>query len=210
MSKATDDRLFESFREASGGQAPDLDSLASASDTLASAISSAVQQAGGMQGGIAPEASSSAGSGSTASTGGSGGIVPIATTVLESGLGLIPLVTGLLGLFGGGSSEPPPLVKYAMPDKQYFVGADTGDGISDAGYDQMGLPRTYSATPSSAPAQGASSNPAPSGPSAAPQINVNVQAMDARSFLDYSNEIAQAVRDAMLNSNAINDVVSNL
>jgi len=39
---------------------------------------------------------------------------------------------------------------------------------------------------------------------------VNVQAMDARSFLDRSNDIALAVRDAMLNLNAINDVVNDL
>jgi hypothetical protein len=34
--------------------------------------------------------------------------------------------------------------------------------------------------------------------------------MDSQSFLDHSNEIAQAVRAAMLNSNSINDVVNNL
>jgi len=43
-----------------------------------------------------------------------------------------------------------------------------------------------------------------------PQITVNVQAMDARSFMDRSNEIALAVREAMLNLNAINDVVNDL
>ena len=44
----------------------------------------------------------------------------------------------------------------------------------------------------------------------APQITVNVQAMDARSFLDRSSDIAAAVRDAMLNLNSINDVVNDL
>jgi hypothetical protein len=44
----------------------------------------------------------------------------------------------------------------------------------------------------------------------APQIVVNVQAMDSRSFLDHSQEIAQAVRDAMLNMHALNDVVNEL
>jgi hypothetical protein len=37
-----------------------------------------------------------------------------------------------------------------------------------------------------------------------------VQAMDARSFLDRSGDIAAAVRDAMLNMNSINDVVNEL
>ena len=48
------------------------------------------------------------------------------------------------------------------------------------------------------------------GSGAAPQITVNVQAMDARSFMDRSNDIALAVRDAMLNLNSINDVVNEL
>jgi len=42
------------------------------------------------------------------------------------------------------------------------------------------------------------------------QITVQVQAMDARSFMDRSSDIAAAVRDAMLNLNSINDVVANL
>jgi hypothetical protein len=44
-------------------------------------------------------------------------------------------------------------------------------------------------------------------PQAAPQITVQVQAMDSRSFLDHSNDIALAVRQAMLESNVLNDVV---
>ena len=69
----------------------------------------------------------------------------------------------------------------------------------------MGMPRVYSAEPVAATAAGEASKP-----SAAPQISVNVQAMDARSFLDHSNEIAQAVRQAMLNLNSLNDVVNDL
>jgi len=34
--------------------------------------------------------------------------------------------------------------------------------------------------------------------------------MDSRSFMDHSSDIAQAVRDAMLNMHSINDVISNL
>jgi hypothetical protein len=34
--------------------------------------------------------------------------------------------------------------------------------------------------------------------------------MDSRSFLDHSDDIARAVRDAMLNMHALNDVVSEL
>ena len=49
-----------------------------------------------------------------------------------------------------------------------------------------------------------------SGGGAATQITVQVQAMDSRSFLDHSEEIAQAVRQAMLNSHGINDVITEL
>lgn len=134
-------------------------------------------------------------------SGGIGGTVEsIASTVLKSGLGLVPLIGGLLGLFGGGDSpEPAPLVKYAMPASIAFQGADTPSGIGFADYDQTGMPRTYGTTA-----------PAPNTPSPAPQITVNVQAMDARSFLDRSSDIAAAVRDAMLNLNSLNDVVSDL
>lgn len=41
-------------------------------------------------------------------------------------------------------------------------------------------------------------------------ITVQVQAMDSRSFLDHSEDIARAVRDAMLHSHSINDVVNDL
>jgi len=152
-----------------------------------------------------------------ASSGAGGTVLSIASKVFDSGLGLIPLIGGLFGLFGGGgSSTPPPLVKYAMPERQYFMGADTGNGFSQAGYDQMGMPRVYDAGSAGDSIQG-SAVTAPSGgggggtgSSPVPQINVSVQAMDARSFLDHSNEIAQAVRQAMLNLSSINDVVNDL
>ena len=39
------------------------------------------------------------------------------------------------------------------------------------------------------------------------QITVQVQAMDSQSFLDHSNDIALAVRQAMLESSVLNDVI---
>jgi hypothetical protein len=41
----------------------------------------------------------------------------------------------------------------------------------------------------------------------APQVTVQVQAMDSRSFLDHSQEIARAVRQAMLESDVLQGVV---
>jgi hypothetical protein len=144
-------------------------------------------------------------------------IESIASTVLTSGLGVVPLVTELLGLFGGGggSPAPPQLVKYAMPAKLDFAAADTQSGLSNADSDQWGMPRAYTATP--ATGNGATSTGSANGGSTAqssggstPHVTVNVQAMDARSFLDRSSDIAAAVRDAMLNLSSINDVVNDL
>jgi hypothetical protein len=41
-------------------------------------------------------------------------------------------------------------------------------------------------------------------------ILVQVQAMDSQSFMDHSHDIAQAVRQAMLNLNSLNDVILDL
>jgi hypothetical protein len=46
--------------------------------------------------------------------------------------------------------------------------------------------------------------------SRAQNILVQVQAMDSQSFMDHSHEIAQAVRQAMLNMNSLNDVILDL
>ena len=123
----------------------------------------------------------------------------VAKTVMESGFGLAPLISGLVSLFSGGSpAAPAPLVKYALPAAVSFQAAESQGQVTGLDYDQTGMARSYG------PA-GASG-----GSSAAPAITVNVQAMDARSFMDRSNDIALAVRDAMLNLNAINDVVNDL
>jgi hypothetical protein len=134
----------------------------------------------------------------------------IATTLLKSAFGLVPLVSGLFGLFGGGDQEaaPPPLIKYAMPSPiEFDAGENGGQAISSVDYDQMGRPRSYA--PASAGAARSAAGESGNGVSGA-QITVNVNAMDARSFLDRSSDIAAAVRDAMLNLNSINDVVNEL
>jgi hypothetical protein len=152
---------------------------------------------------------------SSAGSGGGGGtnILSLATSALGGGLGIIPLVTGLMGLFGG-SSEPPPLEKYMMPDQLWLTGADTANGIQDADYDQFGMPRLYSDATSGTSQQLSSSlttsSASSSSSTASSPISVTIQAMDSQSFLDRSSDIAQAVRQAMLTSNSINDVVNDL
>jgi hypothetical protein len=133
-----------------------------------------------------------------AEAGGGSTVESIAMDVLKSGLGVVPLVTTLFGLFGGGgeAEAPPPMVKYALPERVNFQAAETAAGFAAVDYDQAGMPRAYAA--SSGVAAGV------------PQVQVTVNAMDARSFLDRSSEIAAAVREAMLNLNSINDVVNDL
>lgn len=136
----------------------------------------------------------SAKGGSTMS--GAGSIGSTIESVLGFGLGLSPLISGLVSLFGGGGgqSEAAPLVPYVMPppvsatagisaSQSSAFGVDTADG---------GLPRPQ---PSSSSGGGST------------QITVQVQAMDSQSFLDHSNDIAQAVKQAMLESSTLNDVI---
>jgi hypothetical protein len=152
----------------------------------------------------------------TSSGGGSGGgtsPLSLVSSFLGGGLGMIPLVGGLLSLFGGGSSEPQPLEKYVKPDQLYFTGADVGGSVQDADYDQYGMPRLSSDATSGSTTQSGTSSVAAttsgSGGNTSP-INVTIQALDSQSFLDRSSDIAQAVRQAMLNSSSINDVINDL
>ena len=163
-------------------------------------IFSALSGGGGLVGGglagTVAETVAGGGAAAPSKAGGGGGAESVAMDVLKSGLGLVPLVSTLFGLFGGGDdAAPAPLLKYALPPALNFEAAETPAGLTSVDRDQFGAARAF----------------APAGPAAAaPQVNVTVQAMDARSFLDRSSDIAAAVREAMLNLNSINDVVNEL
>jgi len=111
---------------------------------------------------------------------------------LGMGSGLGPLISGLEGVFGGGSSQTPMLTPYIQPLpinlQAGFSGASAG-GASGVDYGEGGTPRQTSAA------------------STQQQITVQVQAMDSQSFLDRSNDIAAAVRKAMLETSTLNDVI---
>jgi hypothetical protein len=195
--------------------------LPQSSDSFSSALTEAARQIAGLtasnqalvdvvngntQAVLQNSAAHSSGGGNVASTVGS-----VASAVFGSGLGLVPLVSSLVNLFGGGNSEPPPtLLRYAAPAALNVNLADTAgasSGISSfpgVVYGQNGLPQPVPQSQTQAPAQIAASSPA------APQISIQVNALDSRSFMDHSYEIAQAVRSAMLNMNSLNDVVSDL
>ena len=134
------------------------------------------------------------------SSGGGGGssgssILSTLGGVLGGGLGLAPLVSGLAGLFGGGgsSSAPAALPTYMAPlpiniDAGFSEGGGGAYGVDAA---QGGAPRAMTSSSSS-------------------QITVQVQAMDSSSFLDHSQDIALAVRQAMLQSTVLNDVIRDV
>jgi hypothetical protein len=134
--------------------------------------------------------------------GGSGGsVLGTIGSVLGIGLGVSPLISGLVRLFGGGGTE-------SAPVSQLTPFAAPGTIRLDAGFSESAGGRAF-ATDS---AQGGSPRAITNGSSAAatPQITVNVQAMDSQSFLDRSDDIAQAVRRAMLESGVLNDVIRDL
>ena len=102
-----------------------------------------------------------------AAGGGGGGI----GSILGGFLGLSPLISGIMSLFGGGdASAPAPLEAFTLPDSrsETFV-----------------LPAANSSVG-------------------------QIPMVDAQFFLDHSNEIASAVKQAILNSHSLNDVISEL
>ena len=210
MAATTQDDLYKAFLQISGQQA-------SALSDVTMTLSDVVAQVQEMRADVPPPNSRSTSSSSTSQANSTEGtLASVASTVLKSGFGLAPLVSGLVSLFGGGDPPAPaPLIKYALPVAVNFQAVETASGITGLDYDQSGGARAYRAgsavdmqRATNSAANTATGSPATTSP--APQITVNVQAMDARSFLDRSNDIALAVRDAMLNMNAINDVVSEL
>ena len=212
MASTTQDELLNAFLAVSGDQSRSLDDTMQALTSYGATGGTAAANSGGqnVEGGPITQ-TSSGGAGST--------VESVATSVLASGFGIAPLIGGLLGLFGGGSPSASPPLQYQMPAPISFVSADTGGGLTAMDYDQAGLPRLYDPTagnqPGSAGAQGGgttvqSGSSTQASSTASPQVTVSVQAMDAQSFMDYSGQIANAVRSAMLNMSSLNDVVNDL
>jgi hypothetical protein len=132
------------------------------------------------------------------SVAGGGTGTSVVSKALGSGFALSPIIGGLLSLFGGGHDEtPPPLVRFALPPSVHLEAGMTQSNRNDiyrVGYGQGGAPRI-------------ADRPAAVN---APQVTVQVQTMGSRSFLDHSEEIARAVREALLNSNSLSDVLAEL
>jgi hypothetical protein len=119
----------------------------------------------------------------------------VASSFLGGGLSsLSPLIGGLLSLFGGGGQTLAVPSPFTLPSP---VQSNAGLTVSAPGqvvpvsYGDTGQPRAQSA-------------------GASQQVTVQVNAMDSQSFLDHSDDIANAVKQAILNSNSLNDVISSL
>lgn len=125
---------------------------------------------------------------STSSPGSSG----LFSHLLQAGLGLMPLVSGIVGLFKGHPEPPPPLIHYLLPKSVHFeVGLLPSQQTMAAGYTQNGRPRAVTPTGQE------------------PQGTAIAQLFDT-SLLHRSDEIAQAVKEALLYSHSLNDVIADL
>jgi hypothetical protein len=151
-----------------------------------------------------------------------------ATSILGGGLGLLsPIVSGIMSLFGLGSSSsaaaplpfytPPPSVQMSDTLRSATPVAASAGSATQAAASAGNATPTAASAGSAMPTAASTGSAAPIGnsggssaASAAPQITVNVSAMDSQSFMDRSSDIANAVREAMLNLHPINDVVANL
>jgi hypothetical protein len=112
------------------------------------------------------------------------------------GLGVGAIVSGLVDFFGKNDvpSAPVPLTRYARPlaiHAEAGMSTSAGGGIFAVDSGQGGVVR-----------QVTSGMPA--------QITVQVQALDSQSFLDRSQDIALAVRRAMLETSVLNDVIREI
>lgn len=120
----------------------------------------------------------------------------IGSTLMDAlglGSGLSPLISGLIGLFGGGGGSQTTTITPSMQPLPVnltagFTGSAAG-GAAGVDFGEGNQPRQTTAA------------------GAQQLITVQVQAMDSQSFLDRSNDIAAAVRKAMLETSALNDVI---
>ena len=106
--------------------------------------------------------------------------------------GILPLVSGLFSAFSGPSdtSQQDPIVKFALPSSVSAEAGLTNSGnVTLIDRNENGNVRPVNA---------------------GTHITVQVQALDSRSFMDRSDDIARAVRDAMLHSSSLNDVIQDI
>ena len=214
MANTSQEELFEVFLQVAGNQVSNLSEIVNTGEQLAGALGNVVKQINAAKpasGDTAAAVTKTAASETTSERGGSvlDTVGSIASSFAKNALGATPLVRGILSLFGGDDDSPEPqtFTKFQLPQSVAFMAVNTPGGFSAASFDQNGFQRPLDPSPNTTAADGI---PTSTSTSTGQQITVNVQAMDARSFMDRSDDITAAVRSAMLNLNSINDVVSEL
>jgi hypothetical protein len=153
-----------------------------------------------------------------------------AAGLAESLLGPIPsIISDITSIFGGGGTKAAPVfAKYELPASIAFQGAVSSDGSLDASdTNQYGDPRDLvaasaplaggsaadtatpapAAAPTAAPAGGGSASRGPSGHTF--NQTFNMQAFDGEGMAGMSDQIAASVRQSLLTSNALSDVITN-
>jgi len=146
---------------------------------------------GGQAAGIGTEAAKSAGS------------------YLLKGLTLGPLIGGIAKLFGGDQKSERALERFSLPEPiRAEAGLSSSGQLYSIARGSSDQPRVISPTVAAVSPQ---AQPlVPRGAEGVQNITVNINAMDSKSFMDRSGDIARAVREAMLNSHSLNDVVNDL
>jgi hypothetical protein len=210
------DSLFEEFQQIAGSMSDSAEAWSTGGSGGGSgggqrdtAPRGDVDSLGDQTGSVDHGGSSSTSSSSSSSGGALGDI----EGVLAGGLGIVPLGLELASIFGGGSSTPPPLTNYAMPDSIGFVGSTDDSGANtDADFSQTGQPRSYGTPSAQVAGSAASAQSAPSsgGGNQGQAVQITVLAMDAQSIMDRSGDIASAVNKAILALHPIADTISNL
>jgi hypothetical protein len=116
---------------------------------------------------------------------------------LRGGFGLASLGLRFAGLFRRDRQEPEELTPFALPESLSIEAANTRNilgGFPQIDRGQRGEIRTLRPEMSAGPTR----------------VVVNVSAMDSQSFLDRSNDIARAVREAMIHMHPLNDVIGEM
>lgn len=170
------------------------DQLTSLSAQITSLTSAQQEATGALENNtqaVTQNTSTKSGGSSTAGT-----VESAASSFLGGGLSsLSPLVGGLLSLFGGGggqtlTTQPPYMLPWPVQSEAGVTASAPGQ-VTPVTYSNTGQPRAQPAN-------------------SAPQVTIQVNAMDSQSFLDHSDDIAMAVKQAILNSSSLNDVIAEL
>ena len=176
-----------SARFEANGQGPGLDSLSIDIERLVTRQQSAARE----------DALSMSTTQARESSGGSALMSAGKTLALATGIG--PLTTGLLKLFGGGDESTdaaPERSLWSRPARLDVEAALDGErNLQAFSYSSQGNIRVSSSQNQQSTAS-------------LPPVQVNVTAMDSRSFLEHSDDIARAVREALLRSSQLSDVMS--